>query len=499
MSYRVPSLDEMHSFLVAFWKALYPGSNVGSRFTYHWKRLRAYAGGVTDNHAHIQSAQDDVMPDRSTGTFLTRWGAIFGVPKKTATPARGENALRCYGLVAAAVAQGDQLTDPATGLTYQVDEAGAVPVGGTYVDVDCQAVSTGAATRLTSGTTLQFVAAPAGIATNAVLVADLDEDGFDDEQEGAYSARVNSELATPRSGGNQDDFVKWALEVPGISYAFCYPNRAGVGTVDVAALHTASGSARALDSIERAALLAYIKLKAPSQIGGDGGGLRILETNDDAQNVEILYTPNGSASYEVDWTDSTAPVILAYTPATRLVQLAADRPGSMLAGHRFVMKGVATVQDGRVFTIEALHASADKFYVKETPTVNFAATDIVYAGGPLTSMIRDAVIAHMNGEIVYADKGVPLPASVAESQKRSVGLKVLADGIGTANPDGQYGSWSGALLRSVLDKIATYATGVRNVSIPTPAADYEPDDPAFPNDDTIDFIAPGAVLIRRAW
>lgn len=499
MSYPVPTLEEMQSFLVAFWKALFPRSNVGTRFSYHWKRLRAYAGGITDVHAHVKSAQDDVMPDRSTGSFLTRWGKIFGVTKKTATPARGENALRCYGTVGSAVAVGDQLVDPSTGLVYQVDEIGTVPVGGTYIDVDCEAVSTGAATRLSAGVQLTFVAPPPGIASVALLVADLDEDGFDEEQEGAYSARVNSELAKARSGGNQDDFVKWALEVAGVAYAFCYPNRAGVGTVDIAALHIGSGSARALDSTERATLLAYIAAKSPSQIGGDGGGLRVLETLPDEQDVEITYTPNGDAAYEVDWSDETAPVILAYTPATRLVQLAADRPGSMLAGHRFIVRGVASVQDGRVFTIEALHADDDKFYVKETPVVDFAATDVVYAGGPLTAMIRDAIVAHMNGEIVYADKGAPLPASVAESQKRSVGLKVLADGIGTSNPDGQYGTWNGALLTSVLDKIATYPTGVRKAACVTPAADYEPTDPTFPNDDAVYYVAPGAVLIRRAW
>lgn len=497
MSYRVPSLDELHNFLIAFWKALFPGSNVQSRFSYHWKRLKAYAGGITDLHAHVQTMANDIMLDTSTGTYLTRWGRIFNVPKKTATPARGENALRCYGNVAAAVTTGDQLTDPVTGLTFEVAENGAVPVAGTYIDVDVRAVSTGAATRLRAGTSLQFVAPPAGIQAVATLVKDLDEDGFDEEQEGAYSARVNARVAKPKSGGNQDDFVAWALEVAGVDQAFAYPNRAGVGTMDVVGLHNGSGSARALSSTERSALLAYLKKKAPSQISGTGGGLRVLETLVDGRTVEILVSPDGSDAAEFDWVDEIAPTISAF--AAQLVTLNAARPASMQAGHRFVVKGVGSVQDGRVFTIDALHANADKFYVKEVPPVNFAATDIVYAGGPLTKLVRDAIVAHMNGEIVYADKGQPTPASVAESQKRAVGLKPLAYGIGTANPAGKYGTWSGALNRSVLDKIATYATGVRKVEIPTPAADYEAADPVFPNDSQIYFVGPSVVLVRRKW
>src|SRR5690606_14917979 len=129
---------------------------------------------------------------------------------------------------------------------YQVAENGSVPAGGTYVDVDVSAIDTGAATRLAAGQTLVFVAPPAGITANALTVLPLEQDGFDAERDSAYSVRVNDELGKPRMGGSQDDFVKWALSQTGIAAAYCYPNRAGVGTVDVAALHEGNGSARSL-------------------------------------------------------------------------------------------------------------------------------------------------------------------------------------------------------------------------------------------------------------
>lgn len=502
MSYKVPSLDEMTSFLVALWKAFYPLSNVASRFSYHWKRLRAYAGGVTDLHAHVDSAQRDVMPDTATGNFLTRWGKILGVPKKGATGARKAAAFQALGVAGSVVSVGDQLLHEPTGFLFSVFAGGTIAANG-QLNVGIQGISTGAQTRLNAGEALKFTAPAPGVAQYGKLVLALDEDGFDQEQDPAYSRRVNDRLSKPQSGGNADDFVAWSLAQLGIATAYCYPNRAGTGTVDIAAFKAGSGSARSLTSTERATLKTTLAKLAPAQLGGVGGALRVLTTANDDRDVEITFLTNGDTGYDFDWTDSTPPVILLYTSATRTVQLNAARPSSMAAGHRVVFKGVATIQDGAVFTIEQL-VSTDSFIIKETPKVNLAATDIVYAGGPLTAQIRDAIAAHMNGEIVYADNGKPIPASSAASK---VNMRVLAQGIGPSNPSGVaeavpfglYGTWNGMLLRQELSKIAGYSLGVRNLTVVLPASDYAPAETTFPNDGIVNFVAPKSVLVRRAW
>ena len=120
----------------------------------------------------------------------------------------------------------------------------------------------------------------------------------------------------------------------------------------------------------------------------------------------------------------------------------------------------------------------------------------MYSGGPLVTPIRDAIVAHMNGETVYAGRGrVPLAAS-SPLLRSTVNIEVIADGIGPANPGGLYGTWSGGLIRAVLMQIALGKAGVRNVSIDVPSSDYEAIDYAFPNDGKIGLIVPGAVLVR---
>jgi hypothetical protein len=214
-------------------------------------------------------------------------------------------------------------------------------------------------------------------------------------------------------------------------------------------------------------------------------------------NVELTVTPDGLPQNAFDWDDTTPPVVLAWTAGTRTLQFTAARPATMQAGHRICLRGVASSQDGAPLVIEAL-TSTDSVVLQTAPTNNPAATDVVYAGGPLTDTIRGAIVAHLNGDVLYAAATGPLAGAVAASTSTSVAqLQVLATGIGTANPAGVYGAWVGALLRGTLAKIATYTRGVRSTNVVTPGADQEAVDYAFPLDSQIGLLTPGYVLVRR--
>lgn len=495
MAFEIPSLSETRDFLIALFKGMFPDRNTGALRAYHVKRLTVTAGATTQLHSHVQSAQDDVMPDTAgDGEPVERWGNINGTgARKGATGARKSAAARIRGTVGAPVTNGEELVHDSSGNTFAVNQSVTIPAAG-YFDADIIAISTGASTRLLAGEVLTFVNDVPTIENQVTLVRDLDEDGYDEEQYGAYRRRMLDTFAKPTSGGNASDYVRWALELTGIDQAFAYSNRAGIGTVDVVGLHAASGSARILTSGEAAALLVYLKTKAPAHVAGTPGALRVLTAIADPQTVEIVITPDGDASHAFDW--SGAPLtITAYTLGTRELTFSTNLPSSMKAGHRVVLKGVATAQDGTEYTIEALSA-VNKIILEKAPTVNPANTDLLYSGGPLVTPIRSAIVAHMNGEDVYAGKGgTPYPASALDS---TVGLEVLATGIGPANPGGIYGTWSGGLLRAVIGKIAIYKSGVRNYSISLPAADYEASDYAYPLDAQIGLVTPLAVIVRSA-
>jgi uncharacterized phage protein gp47/JayE len=506
MAYQTPTLDQMQGFLVSLFKALLPDRNIGSRFTPAWKLVRTIAGAATDVNANVAFAQRDVMADTAIKAALDRFLFIFAPGglkyRKGATPARKAAAGRVRGSNGATSALGDQLIHRSSGLLFQINNSVVIPGAG-YFDADILAVSTGSATRLRKGETLEYLAAPAGITTQVALQLDLDQDGVDVEADGDARNRLLTALSTPAAGGNQADYVGWMTAVLGISKAYCYPARAGLGTIDVVALHAGLGINRILTTLEASALLAVLQTLAPAQVAGSGGSLRILTAvggNTDAAmlaNVELTIAPNGLPQYAMDWDDTTAPTVLAYTAGTRTVQFTGARPATMQAGHRIALRGVASSQDGAPMTILAL-SSTDSIILQDTPTVSPAATDVVYAAGPLTKPIRDAILAHINGDTLYLAATGPLPAATAASKSIStVNLQVLAEGIGTANPLGAYGSWSGSLLRGQLSKIAMMTPGVRNQAVITPVVDQDATDYAFPLDASIGLLTPGYVLVRK--
>ena len=514
MSFKIPSLDETRDFIVALGKALFPSQAFDALRSYHGRRSTYIAGAVTQLHAHVDSVARDAHPlTAGDGKPINDWCDATGVVPKTATPARKAAAGRVRGSPTSTAVIGDLLRHEESGLLFEL--ASNVTIPGIITDpdsfVDANIVaseangSVGSQTRLAAGSVLNFVSTPAGIQTAVVLQLDLDEDGFDAEQFGSKRARMLATFSQAPSGGNQSDFVKWALaSLNTVAAAFAYPNRAGRGTIDVVGFYNGTGTARSLSVDDRGTVKEYIQTQAPFQVAGEGGGLRVLETVADPQDVEILIEPNGQAAFAFDWDDSDGPEVLDWDSATRELQFDIDLPASLRAGHRLCFGGVASAQDGREFRIESIFSS-DTVILEKAPAVDPVATDKIYSGGPLVTPIRDAIVAHLNGEIVYAGRGLtPIPASVAEDKQISiVGLDILAEGIGPANPAGIYNStngpqWSGAIILAQLFGIAKYKAGVRNVTIVTPASDYEAEDDAFPNDDQIHYITPASVLIRRA-
>lgn len=516
MPFDLPAMSDTRNMVVALGKALFPGLNFDSLGSYHGKWATFLSGAVTQLHFHVDTAQQDLHPlTAGPGKPIKDWGSAFKVDAKAATPARKSAAGRVRGEAAATVDPGTQMRHPQTGLLFQIANVTTVTIPGvagvdpdSFVDADIVGVDVGSATRLKAGATLNFLSSIPGIESEVVLQKDLDEDGFDEEQFGSYRGRVLATMSQTPSGGNQNDFVRWAKEsLASVATAFAYPNRNGRGTIDIVAFYAASGTSRSLSTQDRDTVLQYIKTKAPFQVSGTGGGLRVLTTTADPQTIEILVTTTGVLAFAFDWQGSG--VVDSYDPVTRALQFTTALPASLRAGHRLILVGTVTgsgvtAQDGREYRIESISA-ADTVILEKAPPVDPDADDLIFPGGPLVTPIRDAIVAHLNGEIVYAGRGqVPIPESkaapVVPTGQSIIGLDVLADGIGASNPDGKYGSWAGGIVLATLFKIATYQAGVRRIEILSPSDDYEPlDDPGPPPGNAqIHYVTPSVVIVRSA-
>ena len=502
MSYPTPSFDQFREWLRAFFQFLLPDRNV-SPLSLYGRLVTWIAGAATDLHAHVDTSERDAMPDSAEGAAADRHAKLWGLERKGATPARRPGSIRVTGTPTTPITAGEQLTDLATGLIYELASGGVVGGAG-YVDLDLVAVDTGSKTRIPKGTVLEFVSPPAGITTQAEVILDVNLDGQDQELTGALRLRYLAVIGERPQGGSPADFVSWCTEVTGIAEAYCYPNRAGRGSVDVAALHA---NRALLTAPERAALLAHLRTLAPGHLATASADLRVLEVYWQPTNVEILVSPDGSSAAAFDWNDATPPEILTWDGPTRTITLTATRPASMAVGHRVIVKdGGGDPMSGKEVVIEALPSGAlDEVVLASVPLGADGAEltpqpgDLLYSGGPLVEPIRAAVIAHMSGELLYQYKGRALPASIAAEVAGSTArLEVFALPIGTANPANAYGAWSGTLRRGMLAAIAQCTRGVDNVEVTDPAVDFAATDPAFPDDATIGVIVPQRVIVRSA-
>jgi uncharacterized phage protein gp47/JayE len=463
MSFTVPTLDEMHAFLVAMAKALFPELDV-SRTSFPALFTKVFAAGVTDNHAHLEAVKNDLIPDTSEGALLDRWGAIVGRTRKGATPALKADALLVVNDSGTNenVTVGQLLVHDATGLQFQINENKTVNAGDSEL-VDVLAVDTGSRTRLEAGEILRFVTPPSFINETAELQLDLDEGGDDLESDGDYRRRILARFSTPPLGGAQEDYVQWALELEGIDAAFCYPNRAGLGTVDVAALKGGTGAERILNASEMAVLLAHLEEERPVH-----ATVRVLEVLEQPESVEVRVLDTGEEEYAWDWNDSTPLIVDSYSASPPTIVFTTDRPDTMQAGHRIVIKKADGTGDGEVLVIESL-SGTDTIILEEAPSVAPVNGDEAFSGGALTEPVRDAILEHI-------------------------------DNLGTANPDAtRYGEWEGNLRTTSLARAVASVDGVLDHVLEEPAANVESVDPAYPDDATIYLIVPERVLVRRKW
>jgi uncharacterized phage protein gp47/JayE len=171
-----------------------------------------------------------LLPDTAEGEWLDRQAQIWVGGRKASSFAAGTVTLVATGTTSVPVPQGTVLSiaTPQGPFTFQTMAEITVTTAPTPIPM--QALTAGA-TELSVGTVLNLSVAIQGVSAVATIASITD--GVDDETDDELRARVLDRIREPPMGGDANDYVQWALQVPGVTRAWCSPNEMGIGTVTV--------------------------------------------------------------------------------------------------------------------------------------------------------------------------------------------------------------------------------------------------------------------------
>lgn len=217
---------------------------------------RVMAAGAFGLYGLLAWQSKQILPDSCDEDMLARWADLKGVPRTPATSAQG--AIEATGADGVFVPTG-MLWQTRAGVQVRVTQDTLLS-GATRVPVE--AVVPGAAGNLVAGTQLVAISPAPGVIDRAVVEASGLGGGTDLEMLERWRRRVVRAFRIQPHGGDVDDYVTWALEVPGITRAWVRRAWLGPGTVGVFVVRDDDDNI-VPDAAELAAVLAHIQSRRP--------------------------------------------------------------------------------------------------------------------------------------------------------------------------------------------------------------------------------------------
>jgi len=173
-----------------------------------------------------------LLPDTAETEWLDRHGDIWltnsdgSTGRKVATPSIG---VATFTSTFPGVVLPNATRLSYAGMEFETTEEIDVGVQESPANIRC--LDPGAAGNLDPGTQLSVDTPVGGILPNATVVTLLG--GTDEETDDELRMRVLLRIRQPPMGGDADDYVNWALRVPGVTRAWAFPQEMGIGTMTV--------------------------------------------------------------------------------------------------------------------------------------------------------------------------------------------------------------------------------------------------------------------------
>lgn len=251
MPFITPTFEDIRSNILRDIKNLNTKADIGEDSDLYI-RASAVASVATGIYQYQGWIVRQIFPDTADTEFLEWHARTRGLYRKSATTASGT--LTVTGEPGATAAAGYSVTRGS--LTYTTTAAVTLDTDGNGT-VAASYSTAGAAGNTTAATSGTFTSTPTGF--DSTVIIGVMAGGTDAESDSELLARLLDIIRRPPAGGNKYDYRRWAMAVDGVTAAYVYPLRRGLGTVDV--VITSADGAPSAEII--AAVQAYIDDQRP--------------------------------------------------------------------------------------------------------------------------------------------------------------------------------------------------------------------------------------------
>jgi uncharacterized phage protein gp47/JayE len=229
MAFIRPTLLQIVNRIVSDLNARVDNSTTFLRRSVFMILARVLGGAIHLIYGFLDFMKRQLFISTADSEFLTLHGNEFGKTRKAGSKATGSGGVIGTNGIIIPV---DTKLQSETGNLYTTDVA--VTIVGGIGTLSFIAEEQGDSYNEPAGITLTFVSPIAGVNTSVLVGASGIIGGVDDETDDEYRNRLLSRKRQPPHGGTDFDYVDWALEVSGVTRAWCIPLYQGVGTVGLA-------------------------------------------------------------------------------------------------------------------------------------------------------------------------------------------------------------------------------------------------------------------------
>lgn len=232
MPYSRRTLSQLRSDVAQDIASALPGSDPLLRYSNLAIMGAIQAGLAHENFGYLDWIAQQSVPFTATEEFLEGWAALKRVFRIPAHVSGGT--VTFTGTAGKEIPAGTPFVR-GDGFNYVTTADGTI--GSTTVTVAAAAVAdpaglTGANGNCDAGTAFTLSVVIPGVQSAAFAASNF-TGGADLEQDEALRKRMLLAFQNPPHGGSRADYVEWALEVAGVTRAWCVPNAFGSGTVAV--------------------------------------------------------------------------------------------------------------------------------------------------------------------------------------------------------------------------------------------------------------------------